>query len=716
MGNSTLPLGGGDASRLSEIILQPGHAFVAGDVVRADETTPGEYVLAQADTAANAEAVGIVETVAGDSFELVYQGRVDLSGAAWADLPFVLPADQVWFLSATVAGELTRIPPSTAGSVIKAMLVVTDDTALSESGLLTGYIGVQIGGENLVDLNDIQPLGTIQPWAAPSGSPIPNGWALCDGQAISRTTFSDLFTLITTTYGVGDGSTTFNVPDLRGRAGIGLDGVTAGVLTSDNNAGDSGGEERHILSLAEAPQHRHTHTSLSNAITNLAASTHNPLIQFTNLPGAIGATNNVEGSNEGGGGDHNNMQPFLVINFLIRVTAQSSAALLDHGLSDHSDVGDVSAPNDCDLLKFNAGTGEWEAAPGGAPAGAAVFSFRNKVINGRFDIWQRGPGTFDEVALPIGGKYTADRWVFGGSDGGGVRTSAIDQGVFLLGQTDVPGFPRRFMQYQNVSAGVLDGSENSVLIQRIEDVRTFNGGDVTVSFWAKSDVAPAGGQENITVHFRQFFGGGGGSAANIIAGQEITLTTTWTYYTLTFALPNIGGSTLGSFGNDSLRLRFVTQAGAGAAAAQNLPGPVNFVEVLHLANVQVEEGADATAFEVREIETEVALCQRYYSKAHDIDTAPFNMGAVPGVQDASQNNTPGIFETHADINSGGNATTMLFPVRMRSAPSLEVVQVAPSVGPTAVQTLTANFIGESSVSWRSQNTLVAFLWTADSEI
>jgi hypothetical protein len=143
---------------------------------------------------------------------------------------------------------------------------------------------------------------------------------------------------------------------------------------------------------------------------------------------------------------------------------------------------------------------------------------------------------------------------------------------------------------------------------------------------------------------------------------------------------------------------------------------VNFVDVLSLANVQVEEGVTATAFEIRELETETALCQRYFCKAHDIDTAPFNMSAVPGVSDITQNNTPGIYETHAEKNSGGNADTLLWPVRMRSAPSILVVQVSPSIGPTAVQTLTANFIGEGSVVFRSQNTLVAFLWTADSEI
>ena len=714
MGNSTLPLGGGDATRISEIIIQPGHTFVPGDVVRADETTPAEFVLAQADTVENAEAVGIVETVAGSSFEVVYQGRVDLQGVAWTDLPFVA-IGEVWFLSDTLAGELTRTPPTTAGTVIKAMLVVTDPGGGSEEGILTGYIGVQIGGESLVSLNDIQPLGTIQPWAAPVASPVPNGWALCDGQAISRTTFDDLFNLIGTSYGVGDGATTFNVPDLRGRAGIGLGGFDAGVLTggSRNAAGDTGGEEDHILSVSEIP-------------SALPVLLH---VRMGALPGGpfgiltdgamIGPGPVPVGFVGGGDGAHNTMQPFLVINYLIRVTSQSTAALLDHDLPQHSDVDPVTvgAPNDCDVMKFNAGTGLWEAAPapGAGAAGTAVFSFRNKIINGRFDLWQRGPGTFDAVAIPANGRYTADRWVFGGQDGGGVRTSAIDQGVFVLGQTDVPGAPKRFMEYQNFSAGVLNGSENSVLIQRIEDARTFNGQSVTVSFWAKTDVVTPL-QDKITVHFRQFFGSGGGSPANVLNGQEITLTTAWTYYTLTFALPNISGETLGSAGDDSLRLRFVTQAGAGAAAAQNLPGPVNFVDVLSLANVQIEEGTAATAFEIRELETETALCQRYYCKSHDIDTAPFNMSAVPGVLDNSQDGTPGIFEIHGTPLSGGQGGTSHWPVRMRTAPTIQVVQVAPSQGGSALETLTVNFVGEGSASWISNNSICSFLYTADAEI
>ncbi len=711
MGNSTLSLGGGDARRISEVITQSGHSFVAGDVVRADDVTPAEYILAQADSSANAEAVGIIETVAGDSFELVYQGRIDLSGASWTDLPFAATSE-VWFLSPTIAGELTRTPPNTAGTVIKAMLVVTDDTVGAEVGVLTGYIGVQIGSESTVNINDIQPVGTILAWAAPSAAVVPSGWQLCNGDSLVRVDFPELFSVINVDYGLGDDDpNTFNVPDLRGRVGVGLDGVTAGVLTGNNNAGDSGGEEDHILTVAELPDHQIvlgvnfvTFTGgVNRALVPLGFGGGGDIAQgFTPLPPPspqgpgppVGPPGNDAVPTTGL--PHNTMQPFLVINYLIRVTAQSSIALLDHDLSQHSDVGDVSNPNDCDFLKFQ--NGQWEAAPGGTPAGTAVFSFRNQIINGRFDVWQRGVGTFDAVAIPSGGRYTADRWVFGGGDGGGVRTSAIDQGLFTLGQTDVPGSPRQFMEYQNSVVGG-DSNENSVLIQRIEDVRTFNGETVTVSFWAKSDVAPAApNNDKITVHFRQFFGGGGGSAANIIAGQEITLTTTWTYYTLTFALPNIGGKTLGSVGDDSLRLRFVTQAGVNAAIALNLPGPVDFVKVLHLANVQVEEGDTATAFEIQELTTELSLCQRYYQKA--ASQPVFTSGGVAGNIGAA---VPG--------PAGGITGVISFPVIMRTTPSVVIVNLVAGAGGQAVAArdngITVFKAGIVEHVWS---------WTADAEL
>ena len=81
----------------------------------------------------------------------------------------------------------------------------------------------------------------------------PSGWFVCDGSAISRTTYSDLFAVIGTIYGVGDGSTTFNVPNLKGRAIVGRDASQ----TEFDVLGETGGEKTHVLTESEMPSHRH---------------------------------------------------------------------------------------------------------------------------------------------------------------------------------------------------------------------------------------------------------------------------------------------------------------------------------------------------------------------------------------------------------------------------------------------------------------------------
>ncbi len=707
MGNSTLPLGGGDARRISEIILQPGHSFVAGDVVRADDTTPNKYVLAQANTSENAEAVGIVETAAGDSFELVYQGRIDLSAVVWTDSPFAATSE-VWFLSDTTAGELTRTPPSTAGTVIKAMLVVTDDTGGAEEGVLTGYIGVQIGGDNLVDLNDIQPLGTIQPWAAPSSSPIPNGWALCDGQEISRTTFSDLFSLITTTYGVGDGSTTFNVPDLRGRVGVGLDGVSAGVLTSNNNAGDSGGEEDHMLVISELPDHQLTLGLHMMAFTGgvnltlvpLGAGNQGDVPQgFTPDPG--NPPNPVTGV------PHNTMQPFLVLNYLIRITSQSKAAILDHDLSGHNDVADVSSPNDCDVLKFN--NGQWENHP-------QFLSVRNRLINGQFDIWQRDvtfPGIPGVIVIPSG-LYTSDRWHWGFNADGGtlvLPSSKVDRVSFVAGQTEVPGNPLFFVEWTTDFAGA-GGNEFSSFVQRIEEVRTLAGQKATFSFWAKGTTSG-----DILVSLLQNFGSGGSSTLQSNF-TPITLTTSWTRYVVTMDVPSIFGKTFGS--GSFLSVRFTNILGSTVAAGLGTVS-VNFTGTISISNVQFEIGSLASPFEKKFLGTELELAQRYYQKS-------YQQGIVPGTGTLASPERRGEQYFHAGPGSGGTNNVRLMTT-MRESPS--VVLIGPHgvlfeafdvIG--IVTGLTLSAIGENAISviWgvapppHLDGSSYSYHYTADAEL
>lgn len=88
-----------------------------------------------------------------------------------------------------------------------------------------------------------------------AGTVVPSGYLACDGSAVSRTTYASLFAALSTTWGVGDGSTTFNVPDLRRRATIGIGG--SALSGPANTLGAVGGEEAHVLTTAELAAHNH---------------------------------------------------------------------------------------------------------------------------------------------------------------------------------------------------------------------------------------------------------------------------------------------------------------------------------------------------------------------------------------------------------------------------------------------------------------------------
>lgn len=180
---STLILTGGSATQrtVKEQITQVAHGFVPGQAVRYD-TSLGRYVLAQANSAANSEVVGVIETTPdNDTFELIYAGYIDLP-AAYSGIS--LP---VLFLSTDVAGGLTGSPPSYVGSVVKP--VVTRNTS-GVGHIVTNYLGTQIGGSSTVAIDQIQPVGTIMPYA---GSVVPDTWLRCDGVSYSTSAYGELY-------------------------------------------------------------------------------------------------------------------------------------------------------------------------------------------------------------------------------------------------------------------------------------------------------------------------------------------------------------------------------------------------------------------------------------------------------------------------------------------------------------------------------------------
>ena len=172
--------------------------------------------------------------------------------------------------------------------------------------------------------------GMILPFA---GSSAPTGWLLSYGQAVSRTTYASLFTAIGTTYGSGDGATTFNLPDLRGRVVAGQDdmgGVSADNLT--NVAGDglngdtlgaTGGSENHVLTTTQLASHSHGAGSYQASFTKLTTNSgDNTISRPANNDGdnVTTQTYTVTGTSgsAGSGAAHNNVQPTIILNYIIK--------------------------------------------------------------------------------------------------------------------------------------------------------------------------------------------------------------------------------------------------------------------------------------------------------------------------------------------------------------------------------------------------------------
>lgn len=166
------------------------------------------------------------------------------------------------------------------------------------------------------------PPGIVAESALPGA---PSGWLLCRGQAISRTTYADLFAAIGTTWGAGDGSTTFNVPDIQGRVTVGQS--VSGTFAALNN---KGGAETVTLTEAQMPSHTHTdagHVHASQYPNNTGGGTGyfgglNNTIQTyqtgVTYNGTLTQTGNANIQYTGGSQAHTNLQPYIVVNYIIK--------------------------------------------------------------------------------------------------------------------------------------------------------------------------------------------------------------------------------------------------------------------------------------------------------------------------------------------------------------------------------------------------------------
>ena len=224
---------------------------------------------------------------------------------------------------------------------------------------------------------------------------------------------------------------------------------------------------------------------------------------------------------------------------------------------------------------------------------AARAGRKNLIINGGFDVWQRG------TSQTASGFGSDDRW----NNLAATSTQTVSRQAFTLGQTDVPNNPK---YYSRTVVSSVAGAANLIIkLYKIENVETLAGTTATLSFWAKADA-----NKNIAIEFEQAFGTGGSPSTTVRFGTTtLSLTTSWAKQTISVALPSITGKTLGT-ANDHISIVIWLDAGSDYNSRTNSLGQQS--GTFEFSNVQLEKGSVATDFEHRSYGEILADCQRYY--------------------------------------------------------------------------------------------------------
>lgn len=267
----------------------------------------------------------------------------------------------------TVSGEQLYVidPDNSSAEVVKATVSGTT-MSLTERGVDDTSAVIHSDGASIIMafvpshyealIGSGVPIGSIQMYG---GTSAPEDWLICDGAAISRTTYASLFAILGTSYGVGNGSTTFNLPDLRGRVAVGKS-----TDTEFDALGETGGSKTETLTTSNLPSHSHSASSgtanndhTHNGTTNVGGlHTHHVTVGIgyggsgygdgygktsLNNPGSLwyhsyadadgnhqhtfstgymsnNHTHTVSVNNTGSGTAHNNIQPYQVVHYIIK--------------------------------------------------------------------------------------------------------------------------------------------------------------------------------------------------------------------------------------------------------------------------------------------------------------------------------------------------------------------------------------------------------------
>jgi len=185
------------------------------------------------------------------------------------------------------------------------LLMFVSSIVYGTDAIFNGTTNVNIGNGKLQESSaNLIPAGSLMMYASTNA---PNGWFLCDGTQYSTTTYSSLWLAIGYSYSTGTGSG-FNVPNMKGRVGVGFDVASS---TSFARVGGSGGEQTHTLITAEMPAHVHSIDARPDD-ASVTGSWYIGSVQTTQV------VTSLDTVSAGSGVAHNNLQPYVVVNYIIK--------------------------------------------------------------------------------------------------------------------------------------------------------------------------------------------------------------------------------------------------------------------------------------------------------------------------------------------------------------------------------------------------------------
>lgn len=265
-------------------------------------------------------------------------GRATLPASTWATAGQTIRTEQ-------------HNPPFRDIEAMLSSVLVRDGRAgmvgpLPMSGFPITNLGASADPSHAATVGQVQGASPVGVVVAYAGSSAPSGWLLCFGQAVSRASFPELFAVIGTTYGAGDGATTFNLPDCRDVAIVGrgnMGGTAKGLLSKFTSTilGAIFGVQEHTLTTGQLPKHQHGSGTLKaanggghthpvrtgnggggagNSVSRDGAASQNMTNSAIQVSGEH--EHNITGSTAEQGSDqpHPNVQPSLVMNYIIKAS------------------------------------------------------------------------------------------------------------------------------------------------------------------------------------------------------------------------------------------------------------------------------------------------------------------------------------------------------------------------------------------------------------